>query len=75
MLFRSKFTAYQAIESFREYLLVAQDTPHVTHYTRQADGKWEREDVSDLQAALRLASIDCTLSLSELYEDVKFTAA
>ncbi|MGH9752343.1 MAG: Uma2 family endonuclease, partial [Blastocatellia bacterium] len=35
-----KFLAYQSIESFREYLLVAQDRPHVTHYARQHRGKW-----------------------------------
>src|SRR5215510_7682894 len=39
-----KFLAYQSIESFQEYLLVAQDRPHVTHYTRQQRGKWLRAD-------------------------------
>ncbi len=67
-----KFFAYQAIESFSEYLLIAQDAPRITRYSRQPDGKWEREDVSGLSAALRLECVDATLPLSEIYEDVKF---
>lgn len=68
-----KFTAYQAIESFREYLLIAQDAPHVTHYVRQLDGRWEREEITDMTAEIVLSSIGCTLSLAEIYEDVTFT--
>jgi Uma2 family endonuclease len=67
-----KFNAYQAIPTFAEYLLLAQKTPHVTHYARQSDGKWTREDVTDLDATLTLDSIGCTVSLAELYEDVDF---
>ncbi|MEK6324155.1 MAG: Uma2 family endonuclease [Acidobacteriota bacterium] len=71
---QDKFAAYQAIAGFNEYLLVAQDTPHVTHYTRQQDGKWTREDLTDLNAVLTLSSVGCTLPLSEIYEDVTFSA-
>jgi Uma2 family endonuclease len=67
-----KFTAYQAILTFEEYLLVAQNTPHVTHYAREADGKWLREDLTDLSSSVPLASVGCALSLSEIYEDVTF---
>ena len=70
-----KFTAYRAIPTFREYLLVAQDKPDVTHYTRQPDGKWAREDVTRLPEILTLSSVGCTLSLSDIYEGVKFEAA
>jgi Uma2 family endonuclease len=70
--FEDKFTVYQAIPTFREYLLIAQDAPRVTHYTKQADGTWAREDVTGLDAALTLDCISGTLSLHDLYEDVKF---
>jgi Uma2 family endonuclease len=70
--FEDKFTAYQSIPNFREYLLIAQDAPRVTHYTRQADGRWAREDVTDLNAVLTLDCIGGTLSLHHIYEDVKF---
>jgi len=68
-----KFAAYQAIATFSEYLLIAQDAPHVTHYLRQPDGRWTREDVTDMNAALTLESIGCALSLSDIYEDVTFS--
>ena len=37
-----KFELYQAIESLREYLLLASDRMHADLYTRQADGSWLR---------------------------------
>ncbi len=67
-----KFLAYQSIESFHEYLLIAQDTPHVTQYVRQADGLWLRRDVVGLEAELNLSSVGCTLSLAEMYRGVAF---
>jgi len=67
-----KFFAYQAIESFSEYLLIAQDAPRVTHYRRQPDDKWTREDVTGPSATLTIDCGNVTLSLSEIYEDVKF---
>lgn len=69
-----KFKAYQMIESFREYLLISQDAPHVRHYVRQSDGEWTYADVTDLNAVLRLDSIGCTLSMLDIYEDVTFSA-
>jgi Uma2 family endonuclease len=68
-----KFTAYKAIESFMEYLLIAQDAPQVTHYVRQLDGRWESEVITDMSAEIVLSSVGCKLSLAEIYEDVTFT--
>src|SRR3954469_3165744 len=45
-----KFVAYQAVPTLREYLLVSQEEPHVTHYTRLEGGSWKRRDVTDLDA-------------------------
>lgn len=68
----SKFAAYQAIKTFTEYLLVAQDAPRVTHYTRQPDGAWTRRDVTDMDATLHLESVGCALKLRDVYEGVTF---
>ncbi|MFL6276295.1 MAG: Uma2 family endonuclease [Blastocatellia bacterium] len=70
--FDAKFTAYKAIATFREYLLIAQDAPRVIHFTRQADGEWAREEVTGFDATLTLDSIGGRLSLGDIYEDVKF---
>ena len=69
-----KFAAYQAIPTLREYLLVAQAEPRVTHYTRLADGAWARRDVTDLDAALELEPVGCALKLRDIYEGLTFPA-
>jgi Uma2 family endonuclease len=67
-----KFGAYRAIDSLQEYGLVAQDTPRVTHYRRQPDGRWLPADVTELTATVNLSCVGCTLSLADIYEDVNF---
>ncbi|HZS49011.1 MAG TPA: Uma2 family endonuclease [Blastocatellia bacterium] len=67
-----KFAAYQTIPSFKEYLLITQDLVHVSHYVRQVDGRWSREDIIDIAATLTLESIDCVLSMQEIYEGIAF---
>jgi Uma2 family endonuclease len=70
-----KFLVYQAIESFKEYLLVERDRPHVTRYVRQPDNQWLRADVIGLESSIRLESLDVTLPLSEIYRMIKFPEA
>jgi Uma2 family endonuclease len=67
-----KFGSYKSIESFREYLLIAQDRPHVMQHVRRDDGAWESFEFKDLQDVVRLVSADCELRLSEIYEDITF---
>ncbi len=69
---QEKREAYQALPSLMEYLIISQDAPHVTQYLRQPDGQWLRNDAGDLAANVKLSSIDCTLPLSEIYDDVEF---
>lgn len=67
-----KFVSYKSIESFREYLLVAQDRPSITHYVRQADGSWLRTDIEGLDNEIELVTLSCKLSLREIYALVEF---
>ncbi|HEX8847646.1 MAG TPA: Uma2 family endonuclease [Pyrinomonadaceae bacterium] len=68
-----KFTFYKSIPSFREYLLVAQHRPHITHYIKQAVDRWDYEETNDLTSNLQLPSVGCTLALSEVYLGVEFS--
>lgn len=70
-----KFHSYQSIDSFEEYLLVAQDRTYVTHYVRQADGSWLRSDIEGIESEIELVTIPCKISLSEIYSFVDFSAA
>ncbi len=67
-----KFTEYQSIESFREYLLVAQDRPYVIQYIKQSRKRWLRIEHEGLDGEVQLESLGITLTLAELYERVKF---
>jgi Uma2 family endonuclease len=68
-----KRIAYQAIKSLNEYILIAQDGVHVTHYVRQGDF-WTIRDYRELDAVIELPTIAETISVTELYAGVKFEA-
>lgn len=70
-----KFLSYQSIDSFEEYLLVAQDRPYVTHYVRQTDGNWLRTDIEGIESEIELMTVPCKITLSEIYAFVEFSAA
>ncbi|MFO1433715.1 MAG: Uma2 family endonuclease [Candidatus Competibacteraceae bacterium] len=67
-----KFAQYRKIPSFVEYVLVAQDECHVEHFVKQAHGGWLLSETNRLEDTLTLSSIECTLSLSDVYEKVQF---
>ena len=67
-----KFSHYKSIPTLREYLLVAQHHPHVTHLFKDEDGKWIHEDVNDLDSSVNLRSLGRELPMSEIYRDVTF---
>lgn len=66
-----KKNAFQAIETVQEYLLVAQDEPHITQFIRTGES-WIRQDFSDLSGAIKMLSGSCQIALSEIYENVTF---
>lgn len=67
-----KFTHYKSIESFSEYLLISQVRPHATHFVRRENGIWLHEEFNDLESVVQIASLDCELSLRDVYTDVEF---
>ncbi len=69
-----KFTYYKSIESFTEYILIAQDRPHVTQFIKQSDNSWLQHEFNAIEDKFYLASLDCELELAELYQDVEFPA-
>ncbi len=67
----AKFEYYRSLPSLREYLLVSQDTYHVTQYVRQADDRWMLADIRGAEGRLELSSVGCALTLAEIYERVE----
>lgn len=69
-----KFENYQRIESLREYVLVASETPRVETFLRQTDGRWLYTAVSGLEARARLDSLNADLALAEVFAGIAFPA-
>lgn len=67
-----KFTYYKSIESFTEYVLIAQDRPHVSQFVKQAGNSWLNHEFNKLEDDFYLTSLDCRIDLLELYQDVEF---
>lgn len=69
-----KFTHYKSIETFAEYLLIAQRRPHATQFIRGENGIWTHREYNDLADVIQLASLECQVNLRDMYEDVEFPA-
>jgi Uma2 family endonuclease len=68
-----KFEQYKAIESLREYLLVASDRVHADLYTRQVDGRWLLTSADRMEDSLVLESVGAQLTIADLYEKVELS--
>jgi Uma2 family endonuclease len=68
-----KFGYYRAVESLAEYLLVAQDEYKVEQYVKQPDGRWLLTDIRSLEGVVEMASIQCRLTLADVYDKVSLT--
>lgn len=65
-----KFDHYRTIESLKEYILVWQDKKRVARYTRRDDGSWLLNDFIGDEAEVELTSINCSLSMENIYDKV-----
>jgi Uma2 family endonuclease len=70
-----KFDYYRSAESFREYVLVSQESPRIETFLRQEDGTWAFDVAVGTGAIARLRSINLELPLSEVYANVEFPPA
>lgn len=66
-----KFEHYRKLDSLNEYLVIAQNKYHVEHYVRQPDNQWLLSETDDIQSTVNLTSINCRLSLLDVYEKVE----
>lgn len=67
-----KFTEYRSLPSFKEYVLVRQDVPHVISFFREAPDLWREAEVRGLEAAVDLKSVGLQLALHLIYRKVEF---
>jgi Uma2 family endonuclease len=65
-----KFREYRSIESFSEYVLISQAKQSADHFTKVND-IWT---IQEVEQEIRLVTIPCLLTFSEIYERVDFGA-
>jgi len=65
-----KFALYRGIPSLRDYLLVDSEQILVEHFRRLDNGEWLLHEYRLVSDTILLVSIDSTLALSMIYEDV-----
>ncbi len=70
-----KFIEYRSLPTFKEYVLIRQDAPHVLIFFREAPDLWRESQVRGLEQEVLFKSIDVRLALSLIYRKVDFPAA
>jgi len=65
-----KLECYLAMDSVREYLLVKEDEMRVEHYAKQNLKQWIYRIYNDREEIISLESINCKISLTEIYAQI-----
>lgn len=68
----TKLENFLAMESVRECLLLKEDEMRVEHYARQNAKQWIYRIYNEREDVIALESINCKVSLAEIYANVKF---
>ncbi len=66
-----KFQNYRTIASLQDYILIAQDKPHIERYARHKRSQWLLVEAIELEASLPIDSLSATLQLADVYEQVE----
>jgi Uma2 family endonuclease len=67
-----KLESYLSLESLSDYVLVEQDTMRIEHFSRIDAEDWKLRLVNGNSPNLILDSINCTVSLTDIYNEVQF---
>jgi Uma2 family endonuclease len=66
-----KFEEYRTLDSFREYVLIDQKRCHIQIRYRETPDTWRYTDVTDMSSTIHLKSLGCSISVADIYENVK----
>ena len=69
-----KFNLYRLLDTFVEYLLVRQDRIEAELFTRESTQQWSSVTYNESSDVIALKSLNCTLTLEEVYGKVDFGA-
>lgn len=67
-----KFQKYRmGNETLTDYILITQEYAFIEHYIKQPDGSWLYRSYDDVEESFAIETIDCELSLREIYDRVE----
>jgi len=67
----NKLESYLAMESIKEFVLLKEEEMRVEHYARQNAKQWIYRIYNERDDVISLDSINCKISLAEIYAQVK----
>ena len=67
----NKLESYLAMDSIKEFVLLKEEEMRVEHYARQNAKQWIYRIYNERDDVISLESIQCKVSLSEVYSQVK----
>ncbi len=67
-----KFIEYQSLPSFKEYVLLRQDTPEAMLFFREKPDVWRSSEVAGLEKDIWFRSIETGLKMAAVYDRVTF---
>jgi Uma2 family endonuclease len=68
----TKFQRYRmGNETLTDYILLSQEYAFVEHFTKQPDGNWIYRSYGNINDVFTVETIDCQLSLQEIYDRVE----
>ena len=70
-----KLECYLALDSIREYLLIKEDEMRVEHYAKQNPKQWIYRIYDSREDIISVDSVNCKVSLAEIYAQIKFVQA
>jgi Uma2 family endonuclease len=66
----TKFTEYKTLESFKEYVSIDQNKCYIETYFKEKQGVWHGTDYADITDSIYLKSLDCSIALADIYENI-----
>ena len=68
-----KFMLYRGIPSLKEYILIDSEAIQIEAFAINAGGNWELREFKSIEDTLVMPAIQVSISLTDIYESVKFT--
>ncbi len=67
-----KFDEYRTLDSFQEYMLIDQKQCRIEIRYREKPDTWQYSTITDINATIYLKSLDISISVADIYENIIF---